>query len=154
MELSKLKKQYESKAKQYSLPKFNEVNESFEIEKIDKETEIILRVVRKVMMEKIVSSLNFLEMLLNPVNAPRMYFPFLKGLTQEDKKIIDRTYLSLSNLSVSSLECEISYGEKSEAEQIKKIFKTWKEIQPDFKKIFNKIKKPNKITKKEKSYFG
>lgn len=154
MELKDLKKQYEGKAKQYSLPSFTEINESFEIEKINKETEIVLRVVRKVMMEKIVSSLNFTEMLLNPVNAPQMYFPFLKGITEEDKKSINKIYTSLSELSIGSLECEISYNEKSEAEHIKKIFKTWKDVQPDFKKIFDKIRKPNSAAKKDKSYFG
>ena len=72
MELKDLKKEYSDLAEKYKLPSFKELNENFEIEKIDKDTEILLRDVRKVMMEKIVNSLGFLEMFLNPMNAPRM----------------------------------------------------------------------------------
>ena len=89
MDLKELKKHYEILSKKYKLPSFKELNEDFDIEKIDKESDILLKVVRKVMMEKIVNSLGFIEMLLNPMNSPRMYHAYLNSMSVEDKKAID-----------------------------------------------------------------
>ena len=63
-DLKDFRKMYEGFEKKYDLPKFTELNGDFEIDKIDKESQYFLRVIRKVMMEKVVNSLNFLEMLI------------------------------------------------------------------------------------------
>jgi hypothetical protein len=126
-ELKDFRKKYEGFAGKYSLPGFSELNGDFEIDKIDKESEYFLRVIRKVMMEKVVNSLNFLDMLMNPVNAPRIYHGYIKGMSVEDRKVIDELYVSLGELSVISLGMEISYDEKEEAKLIKDIFKSWGE---------------------------
>src|SRR3989344_4566905 len=103
MELNELKKQYSELAKKYKLPDFKAINEDFEIDKIDKETDCLLRLIRKVMMEKIVNSVSFLEILINPVNAPKIYINHIKNLNSEDRKVVDDIYSSLSELSVLSL---------------------------------------------------
>src|SRR3989344_3720844 len=121
MELKDLKVNYGKVEAKYKLPSFKELNENFEIDKIDRESDTLLRVIRKVMMEKIVNSLGFLEMLLNPMNIPRMYLPFMKAMNFDDKKIIEKIYSEFSDLSMSSLESEVDYQEKMEAELIKKI---------------------------------
>lgn len=155
MELKNLKDNYSKLEAKHKLPSFKELNESFEIDKIDRESDTFLRVVRKVMMEKIVNSLGFLEMLLNPMQIPRMYMSFVKVMNVEDKNMIEKIYNEFSELSMNSLECEISYSEKSEAELIKKIFDKWVKTKPDFQKIFSKIKLPgNGDAKRERSYFG
>lgn len=155
MEFVDLKKNYSILEKKYRLPAFDKLNEDFEIDKIDKESDLLLRYVRKIMMEKIVNSIGFLEMLLNPVNAPRIYISYVRSMTAEDKKIIDEMYSALGNLSVSALELEIDCSEKSEAEIIKHIYEIWQQQKPKFRKIINNLKKPNNIAaKKEKSYFG
>jgi hypothetical protein len=155
MKIKELKENYEKLAKKYSLPDFDDLNNNFEIGKINRDNGVLLRTIRKIIMEKVVSSLGFVEMLLNPVNAPRMYQPFIRTMDIEDKKGIDKIYLSLSDLSMGSLECEIDYNEKSEAELIKKIFAAWNEIKPEFRNIFAKIRKPNSVSaKKDKSYWG
>ena len=56
MELNDLRNDYSKLEVKHILPSFKELNESFEIDKIDKESDALLRVVRKVMMEKIVNS--------------------------------------------------------------------------------------------------
>src|SRR3989344_4012842 len=112
MEIAELKRDYDALAKKYKLPSFDEINEDFEIGKIDRDCGTILRSVRKMMMEKIVNSMGFTEMLLNPVNAPRIYFGYLKNMTQEDRDITEKLYKTLAELSVDSLECEIVYSEK------------------------------------------
>jgi hypothetical protein len=154
MELKEFKKEYEELAKKYKIQSFKELNEEFEIDKIDRETECVLRLVRKAMIEKIVNSLGFLEMLLNPTNSPRIYLPYLKNMTIEDKEIIEKIYSSLADLSLNSLLLEVEYSEKGEAELIKKIYSTWDSNKTDFKKIIINVRNPKTIVRKEKSYFG
>lgn len=155
MDLAALKKNYAVLKKKHNLPPFEKVNENFEIDKIDKDTEIVIRAVRKAMIDKIVNSLNFLEMLLNQLNSPRLYIAFLRSLTAEDKQLMEKMYYSLGQLSMASLELEIDYSEKQEAETIKKIYSTWISIKPSFKEILKKIRNPPVLSlKKEKSYFG
>jgi len=155
MELKDLKKEYSDLAEKYKLPSFKELNENFEIEKIDKDTEILLRDVRKVMMEKIVNSLGFLEMFLNPMNAPRMYLAYMKNMGSEERQSIEKIYGLFAGLNVIALEGEIDYSEKKEVEIIKEIFKAWITAKPDFMKLFAAMKKPNGETiRKERSYFG
>lgn len=155
MEVVELKKKYESFSKKYSLPAFDKVNQDFEIGKIDHDTGLILKTVRKVMMEKVVNSLGLVEMLLNPVNAPRMYMPFIRSITTDDKKNIDALYASLTVLSMKTIEREMIYDEKAEAELIKDIVKRWDENRPRFIALFDKMKNPPKVnSKKERSYFG
>src|SRR3989344_7789009 len=155
MELKDLKVNYGKVEAKYKLPSFKELNENFEIDKIDRESDTLLRVIRKVMMEKIVNSLGFLEMLLNPMNIPRMYLPFIKAMNSDDKQIMEKIYAGFSELSLGSLQSEVDYSEKGEAELIKKVFKKWQELKPEFRKIFEKIKNPgNGDIRKERTYFG
>ena len=155
MELKEFKKEYHKLEVKYKLPRFEELNESFEIEKLENDTEILLRVVRKNMTEKIMSYLSFVEMLLNPVNLPQMYVPFLKGLNAGGKERLNKLYGAYAELVVDSLENEIDYNEKREAELICKINKIWKDSVGDFKKILEEVRNPADTSmRKEKSYFG
>ena len=154
-ELKELKETYKEYQKKYKLPSFEKLNEDFEIEKIDKKQDCFLRTIRKVMMEKIVNSLGFLEMLTNPINAPKIYYPYLKNISAEDRNIISELYSALGNLSMTSLSMEIDYAEKGEADFINQVYKTWNEIKPKFRKMMVNMQKPNiSEEKKEKSYFG
>ena len=154
-EIKDLEKDYAAFEKKYKLPTFKELNENFEIEKIDRESKTLLRTIRKVIIEKLVNSLGFVELLLNPVNAPRMYYSYLKTLTQEDKNELDKVYSVLSNVVLSAIELEIDYDEKEEAEMIKRIYKDWESVKPAFRKILGNMKKPEvSEVRKEKTYFG
>lgn len=154
MELKELKKEYTKLEKKYKLPKFGDLNRDFEVDKLEKNTDLLLRAIRKLMMEKIVNSMSFLEMLVNPVNAPRMYIPYIRTMTAEDKKTINKIYVELAGLTLSSLELEIESNEKNEAELIKKAFDVWQSTKTEFRTIIDDIKKPRNFEKKERSYFG
>ena len=154
MDLKDLKKLYGELAGKYKLPSFSELNEDFEIEKIKRGEETLLRTVRKTMMEKIVNSMNFLEFLLNPVNAPRLYLPYIKSMTSDDRKDIDELYGKLAEVMLAALGLEIEYSEKGEAEMIKRASNVWNESKPGFNKIIAKLQKPVTFEKKERSYFG
>src|SRR3989344_2091526 len=134
MELKEIKKQYSVLAKKYQLPSFESINEDFEVDKIDRDTDCLLRMIRKVMAEKIINSANFLEMLMNPVNAPRMYITYVRSISIYDRKMIEEIYESLGKASLLSLDLEIDYSEKKEAETIKEIRKIWEEQKPKFRK--------------------
>lgn len=152
--LKELKEDYGRIAEEYKLPSFEDANRNFNIEKIDRKSEILIRAVRVVMMEKVINILNFLEMFMNPVQVPRMYHLFVNSITNEDKKLIDKIYSSLAELVIDSLQCEIKYDEKKEAEIINGIFKNWSLVSIDLEILLGKIRKPNKLEKKERSYFG
>ena len=155
MEIKELKVTYLNYQKKFKLPDFDKLNEQFEIEKIDRESDILMRVIRKVMMDKVVNSLSFLDMIINPVNAPRIYLPFIKSLSDKDGVVIDKLYAVFGNLSLECLSLELEYNEKKEAEMIKKIYDNWEEVRPEFVDFLKRVHKPLKSeTKKEKSYFG
>ena len=86
MELKELKNDFISVSKGYKLPSFEKLNEDFEVDKIDRKTDCLLRLIRKVMMEKVMNSLSFLDLLLNPVNAPRIYLSFMLVLFRQKIK--------------------------------------------------------------------
>lgn len=154
MKLEELKKNYSILEKKYKLPSFSELNENFGIEVLRKGEELLLRSIRKTMLEKIVNSLNFVEMLLNPINAPRMYFVYLKSVSSEDKKDLDKIYSVLSDIILASSKLEIEYSEKGEAELIVRIVKDWNSIKPVFVRIIEHMQHPVSTPTKEKSYFG
>ena len=106
------------------------------------------------MMEKIVNALGFLEMLLNPTNAPRMYIPFLSSMTVEDKKEIDEMYDVLAKLSLSAILLETNYEEKKEASAINNIYQSWQKLKNKLESIVKKIEHPSMQQKREKNYFG
>lgn len=154
MNADELKKDYAVFEKKYGLPKFELLNEEFEIEKIKRKSGILLKMVRKVMMEKIINSMGFIEMVLNPMNAPRIYLAYIKSMTSKDKEDIDKLYGSMSEVVLDSLGLEIDYSEKKEAEMIIGICRKWDEVKPAFRKLVKDIQKPAAAATRERSYFG
>jgi len=154
MEVEELKKKYSAFGKKYKLPSFKELNDDFEIEKIERDSDTFLKVVRKQMMEKIMNLLGFIEMILNPVNAPRIYYAYLKSVGTEERNYLDRIYSKLGDISIAALELEVDYDEGKEAKMIARIFSDWREIKPDMRKVVKNMMKPNNTVQREKSYFG
>lgn len=106
-------------------------------------------------MEKIVNSLQFLDLLLNPVNAPRIYQKYIKNMNAEDKDDLEKIYSNFGDLSIQSLSLEIDYSEQKEAETILKISAAWNSMKPTFRKVLSVFNRAEKAeSKKEKSYFG
>jgi hypothetical protein len=155
--LEKLKKDYSILEKKYKLPTFCQLNEEFDIEKVQElETETLLREIRKVIMDKVVAYLRFIELLLNPSNAPMFFFALLKGIDSADKKVLDSLYTRLGMLEIEVISVDNDYSENSEAEFINRVFKDWQEIKEDMKHISKVLRKSwdRKSEKKEKSYLG
>ncbi|OYT38224.1 hypothetical protein B6U82_00375 [Candidatus Pacearchaeota archaeon ex4484_31] len=151
--LKKLKKEYEKLQKRYRLPSFSALNKEFEIEKIqDRETEFLLREIRRIISEKVAAFLHFLELFFNPTVAPFFVLTSIKSLSQSDKELIERIYKELAKIQLNSLALDIETNESKEAMFIKEVWKKWKELKPDLKE-FSKILLGFQ-TKKRKGYVG
>jgi hypothetical protein len=155
--LEKLKKDYLKSQKKYSLPDFNELNRYFEIERIaDHETDFLLRELRKAITEKATAFIRFIEILINPSNAPLFMFSIIKNIDPSGKKTIEKIYERLCGFEISAIRLDLGYNEKEEADFIKKSIKLWKESDDELKELVRIIETACKTSsnKKEKDYFG
>lgn len=152
-----LKKDYSEIVKKYKLPSYKELNEEFDIEKVQElETDTLLREIRKVIMDKVIAYLRFIELLINPSNAPMFFFTILKGIDSSDKKILEETYTKLGRLEVEVITIDNDYSEKGEAEFIIHVFQEWKEIKENMRQVSKALQNgwDRKREKREKSYLG
>lgn len=155
--IAKLKKEYSELAGKYKLPSYKELHEEFDIERVaENESETVLREVRKAMMDKVLSYLRFIEMMLNPSNAPMFFFALLKGLDARDKKVLEELYTQLGRLEIDVIFTDNNYSEKNEAEFISKVYTEWKKVKEAMNKIHSSLQNcwDKKCETKEKSYLG
>ncbi len=153
--LDSLKKEYKKLADKYKLPSFQQLNEEFGIERIaEQETETMLREIRKVVMDKVLAYLRFIEMIINPSQAPMFFFALLKGLDAADKKVLDELYSKLGKIEIEVIEIDNNYSEAGEAEFVKYVYNEWQGIKNNMKKISKSLKSSwdKKCEKKERSY--
>ena len=155
--LPQFKQTYEFFRKKYSLPEYEFMNETFEIEILcEIETELFLKRIRKQVAEKISAGLRTLEMFLNAQNAPLFVFNIIKSFDASDKEVINGLYRMFAEFEIEAFSLENKYDEKKEAEFIKKVCSKWQNITEDMSKIneamFIGFKKDPKSN--EKSYFG
>jgi len=134
--LEKLKKDYARLQKKYKLPPFKILNEEFEIERAsERETETLLREIRKAMTEKAITVLRFLEMMLNPANAPLFMFSVIKKLSPGNRRLMEEIYSKLSDFEISAIKLDLSYDEKKEASFIKEGTKKWLEMKDNLERL-------------------
>lgn len=154
--LSEIKKKYKELEKKYKLPSFSELNKEFDIEKVqERETEFLLREIRRTISEKAGAYLRFLEFFLNPVASPLFVLMALKGMNLHEKEKMEKLYQELVQIEIRSITLDINYEEQEEAKFIKDVYKKWQEIKGDLQKIFKEIENlHSKIEKKNKTYFG
>ena len=155
--LEKLKKDYEKLRKKYNLPGFKEINEDFGIEKLqDKETDTLSREIRRAMVDRNLSYLRFMEMFLNPVNAPMFFLALIKGLKDSEKKLLNDIYIKLGKFELESIALDNIYDEKKDADFIKRFFKEWQAIKEKFGKIMENLEKAweREVEKKDRGYLG
>ena len=155
--LAKLKNDYEKLGEKYKLPGFNELNAEFEIEKLqDRETDFLLRQVRRAMIEKTAVVLRFLEVLVNPTEAQTQLYIFsvLKSISAEMKATIEKVYKELTVIELSSLSLDIDYDEKEEVKFIKDMAGKWPAIKKGLKEITKKLAVVWTHEKMHDNYFG
>jgi len=140
----------------YQLPEFSSLNELFDIEDIDPDSEFILRKVRRTISDKVASYLRFTEIILNPSNAPMFFFKLLKKIDSTDKEALGKIYEDLGNTELKMLSLDIEYNEQNEADFIKEMHKKFNnEIKTEFLKVIEKLNNGEEDTPKVNgSYLG
>jgi len=155
--LEKLKKNYAVLVKKHKIPKFEDINKEFEIEKLQlKETDFLLREIRRTISDKIVAFLKFLELFMNPSSAPLFVLIALKNLQNHTKEKIEETYKVLVKQELHSVKLDVDYKEAEEVKFVKDVLKNWKSFKEDLLEICKDIDKAYTKTseKNHKGYFG
>lgn len=155
--LALLKKEYEVLRKKYNLPSFKEMNEDFELEKLqERETETLAREIRRLMNEKNSAYLKFIEMFMNPSSSPMFIMALIKGIDSEGRNLLEELYSHIGRFEIISINLDNIYDEKKEADYIKKFFNEWQLIKPKFEKILKSVETSidKKYEKSSKGYLG
>lgn len=157
LNLERLKQGYNLLKEQHNLPDFTKLNELFDIEEIESDSEFLLRKVRRVVADRISGYLRFIEIILNPSNAPLFFFKLIKKLDETDKNLLNELYESLGKFEIEVIALDLEYSEKNEADFIKKSYVLLKEnISMKLLKIIKKMSNGAGLEKLEekRSYFG
>ena len=157
LNIEKLRNEYEKLKNNYALPEFLELNKTFDIEEIEPETEFLLRKIRRYISEKIGGYMRFIEILLNPSNAPMFFFKLIKKLDNSDKEALSVMYDTLGRIELETISLDLEYDEKKEALFIRKLHDVFnQEIKKELLKILKKLENGEDNRKKESngSYFG
>lgn len=154
--LSALKEKYKKLEKKYKLPPFSELNKEFDIEKIqERETDFLLREIRRCISEKVGAYLRFLELFLNPPSAPLFVLIALKEMSANEKEKMEELYKELVMIEMGSIALDVSYDETKEVNFIKEVYKKWKELKKDLEEVCREIEiLHSKREKKSKVYYG
>jgi hypothetical protein len=155
--LEDMKKDYEKLRKKYKLPSFKELNDNFDIERVsERDTDSLIREIRKSILDKVLAYFKFIEMLINPGNSSLFFFSLVKGLSSKDKRILERLYERLGEMEIDVIELDAKYMEKDEVEFIKKVNKEWKTISVELIKLVEVLRRNwrQKSSKNDRDYFG
>lgn len=155
--LAELKEKYETFRKKYNLPAFKDINKAFDIEELDCESDFLVRKIRRYISEKLAGYMRFIEILLNPSNAPIFFFKLIKKLDNSDKEILTRLYEELGNIELETIALDLEYNEEKESNLIKKLYNLFNdEIKKDLIEILKKLGNGGNGKNKENggSYFG
>ena len=152
-----LRLEYSKLKKKYSLPEIGGICEDFDIEKaIEKESNFILRDIRRTINDKMSAYLHFFEMLINPNSPPMFIFSALRGLSDEDRNKIKEIYKELSKIQIDVMKLDTVYSEEKEALFLKKTFPLWQDLKKKILSIIEGFDKSllddEKIEKR--GYFG
>ncbi|MBU2639755.1 MAG: hypothetical protein KKG75_03555 [Nanoarchaeota archaeon] len=132
----KIQEEYENIKKKYTLPRFEEMNEEFEISSIEVEkVNSLTRAILRVMCNKMVILLNYIEPVINPSPQNLHGFIEVENTNNDEKKEVFTFYKNLSYKYHKSSGLELSENEENVAKEIKEVWKDWKEIKLKFKNI-------------------
>ncbi len=155
--LEELKVEYTEFRDRFGLPEFDKLNENFDIEGIDTDSDFLLRKIRRVMSEKIAGFLRFSELVLNPSNAPMFFFKLVKKLDSSDRIDLTEVYEKMGEFEVRAVGLDVNYSEEKEAGFIKDIYEDFEGgVKEKLGKIIEKLNNGKGNIKKidNGSYFG
>ncbi|MFA4953040.1 MAG: hypothetical protein WC584_02350 [Candidatus Pacearchaeota archaeon] len=155
--LEKLKEDYKKIQEKYRLPSFDSLNRDFQIEKVAEcETDYLIREIRKGISDKFSNYLQFIEVILNPVNAPLFIFSVIKSIGVDEKNKLSETYKEIVRFEVILMKLDIEFSEEKEAEFIRDSYEAWQKIKKDILEVVEIMEEnlDNKFEVNNKGYFG
>src|SRR3989338_4306685 len=155
-ENTNVKEEYNELLKKYKLPKFDDLNEDFELEFIKKKP-FLLRQIRRRINEKVIFFCRIIEGLLYPTQQHIINVTEMKNLPEEKKKYIEKMYRDLMYLERESLLLDVVPNDKKDAEYINNVFNFWSKMRKqveDIVRIMQESWKKEDITKEKNNYFG
>jgi hypothetical protein len=155
--ISLLKEKYEKFKKEHSLPEFDLLNRLFDIEEIDVETDFLLRKIRRIISDRIAGYLRFIEIILNPSNAPMFFFKLIKKLEHKDKETLAELHEKLGNFELEIVSLDLNYEETREAGFIKRTTEIFeKNVSVSLLEIVDKLGNgdSHKKINNNRNYFG
>lgn len=149
---------YEKLRKKYDLPKFDELNNEFEISSIKQltKTDFPLRVIRRRITDKLAMFCNILQSLLLPNTGSAINMFEIKLFNEEDKTKIEKLLADMMFLERKSLLLDITSDEKVEAEFLRTSWKQWPRFSVEMAKIAEKMSEGWRLEEKsdKTQYFG
>jgi hypothetical protein len=155
--LEDLKKVYLEVKGKFGLPSFEELNEDFQIEKISEiETDFLVKEIRKFIVDKLTTYMNFIETILHPSSGSMFIFSVVKALGAKDKEVLLDVYKKLSKNRIKVILLDVEYSEKDEVEYIKDSFELWQKIKKDILNVLGEVDKnwDNKVEMNGRKYLG
>ncbi len=126
--LKELKEEYEKLEKKYSLPKFEQLDEEFEVRAIElNKSGILIKAILRGITNKLNLFMNYLEPVITvpPQNIHSLIE--VRNISEEDRSSIFEFYREISMLLHENLAVELK-SEKEIAQQIIKVWRHWPKI--------------------------
>jgi hypothetical protein len=155
--LESIKELYNNYIPKYNLPLFSNLNEMFDIEEVNCETDFLLRKIRNKIFEKISGYLRFIEVLINPSNPLLFFYNFIKKLDSKDKDRLKKLYETFGNYEIEVISLDLFYSEQKEAEFIIKAYDYFNSARFELYEILKKIQSGEDDNNKKNNsaaYFG
>lgn len=154
----KINEDYENLRKKYDLPKFDELNNEFEVSSIKQfeKSDFPLRVIRRRITDKLAMFCNILQSLILPNTGSAINMFEIKLFDEDDRTNIEKLLAEMMFWERKSLLLDIKSEEKEETEFLKLVWKEWALFSVEMVKIAEKMslgwRKEEKTDKTQ--YFG
>ncbi len=142
---------------EFELPDLRKLKEDFDVEKVyDKDSEFLLRSIRRVISEKITAYSQLFETLMNPSSPPMFIYSLIRNLDEKDKELIKEVYSKLSKIQISAIKLDTIYSQESEAKFILDTFNAWQDIKESVYALFDRLEKNagNEKESARRAYLG
>lgn len=140
----------------HKLPRFDDMNNDFELELI-KTKHFLLRQIRRRVNEKIIFFCRIIEDLIYPTQQHIINITEIKNFSEERKKKLQEIYRELMYYERVSLMLDVIPDDKKDAEFINDVFNFWRKMKKqmeDVVKIMQESWKKEDISSEKNNYFG
>jgi len=153
MDKVNIKEEY--KKLKYKLPKFEDINNEFELDFI-KDKPFLLRQIRRRMNEKVIFFCRIIEGILYPTQQHIINVTEVKNFSEEKKKEVHKIYKGLMQYERQSLLLDVTPNNKDDVKFINDVFNFWKKTKKQMEEIVKLMKESWKkeFGSEKNNYFG